>query len=316
MAELTKCRLTLEELKRHVGNEVAGVLGLSTVELRLEELGSVSRNDGPAAYRVSGRSGGALAVLLCSARSYPEMVQRGMSRASNARDALAPQQARAILMPLLEGRVENCTFALLRYCSPLTARRPLRWLQRALLAPRLLEWLFQVGASTLSDVDNSLVESSFGEPLQRLASLEGLAPSVRDSATLALRRLRDGAWQPRYVLMHGDFWMGNVLIHPIDSHGHVAWADRFIVIDWAGSELKGYPFYDLVRFAMSVGMTPRALRAEVVRHCQALGVDFRDAMSSLLGALGHVALHLECFPMDQYLRMAHACHTSMTRAAP
>ncbi len=109
--------------------------------------------------------------------------------------------------------------------------------------------------------------------------------------------------------------MGNVLIHqPIGEHDRAAWTDRFVVIDWAGSELKGFPFYDLVRFALSVGMPPRALGAQLVRHRQVLGVDSTDAMSSLLSALGHIAIHLECFPMERYLLMVHACHASMVSA--
>ena len=114
--------------------------------------------------------------------------------------------------------------------------------------------------------------------------------------------------------MHGDLWKGNILIEPGAARpGRTRWRDRFVVIDWPGSELHGHAIYDLIRLARSMRTPDAALRAEVRRHCDVLGASIEDAMAYLLSALGYIALHLEEFPMDKYLPMVEACHADLRR---
>jgi hypothetical protein len=236
------------------------------------------------------------------------MVERAMLRAAQARLTLAPAEAAAILTPLLQGRVLDLSFSMLRYCQPLSTRRPLSWLQRAALRPRLLDWLYKVTTQTVAVADASQREARFVAPLERLASLAQLGAATRAAARRAIQRLGDGSWQPRHVLMHGDLWKGNVLIdHPLPEVGRTHWRDRFVIVDWPGSELQGHAMYDLVRLSMSLKLGHAPLGAEVARHCAAVGADAEDAASYLLSALGYIALHLEQFPLEKFATMAQAC---------
>jgi hypothetical protein len=288
---------------------MAEALRVPPAHLTVELLNSVaSRADGPSAFRVMDASGKSRAVLLCSAPAYPDMVERAMLRAAQARLTLAPAEAAAILTPLLQGRMLDLSFSMLRYCQPLSTRRPLSWLQRAALRPRLLDWLYKVTTHTVAAADASQREAKFVAPLERLASMAQLGAPTRAAARRATQRLVDGSWQPRHVLMHGDLWKGNVLIdHPLPEIGRTHWRDRFVIVDWPGSELQGHAMYDLVRLSMSLRLGQAPLSAEVARHCAAVGADAEDAVSYLLSALGYIALHLEQFPLEKFAAMAQAC---------
>lgn len=244
------------------------------------------------------------------------MVARAMQRAAAARRALAPAEAAAILEPVLETRLNGMSCALLRYCHPLSDHRLIWRIQRRLLRPRLSEWLFRVAQQTRAEATPAECSACFGEPLERIAGEAAMAPALRADARRAVQRLLDGSWRPRHVLMHGDMWKGNVLIEPPTSlPGRRAWQDRFIVIDWPGSMTRGYAIYDLVRMASSMKMGPDALTRELQRHCEVLEAEAEDASAYLLSALGHVALNLEHFPIEQFVAMAHSCHDTLMKCS-
>ena len=89
------------------------------------------------------------------------------------------------------------------------------------------------------------------------------------------------------------------------------WRDRFVVIDWPGSELRGYAIFDLIRMSQSMRLNTRSLRREIASHCQLLNCGMADSLSYLLAALGHIAMNLEHFPVDAYARMADACFATL-----
>jgi hypothetical protein len=105
--------------------------------------------------------------------------------------------------------------------------------------------------------------------------------------------------------MHGDLWLGNILSR--SSSLAKILTRKFVVIDWPGGEVKGYPFYDLSRLCTSVGSSTWRYRSELVAHARILGCPVRDVEANLLSALGHIGLHLECFPEERYVGMAVQC---------
>ncbi|MCP4006756.1 MAG: phosphotransferase, partial [bacterium] len=117
----------------------------------------------------------------------------------------------------------------------------------------------------------------------------------------------------RYVLIHNDFWRGNVLL---DSTRSGPWPERFVVIDWGGSRVRGHAIFDLIRMADCLKLGDRVLRGEVEAHCRILECELIDARSHLFSALGHLAMNLDRFPLPRFLEMAQQCVQRLDSAIP
>jgi hypothetical protein len=184
-----------------------------------------------------------------------------------------------------------------------------------LLRPSIFDWLRQATEGTLRDAEPAAIERNFAAPLQHMVSLTPINDHLRAAASRSIERLNDGTWLPKHVLMHGDLWKGNILIRPQDNIlRRLNMSDRFVITDWAGSEISGYAIYDLVRLAESMRLNALNLRREVDRHCCLLGCEPVDSTSYLLAALGHIAMNLEHFPIDRYKHMAESCYVALERA--
>jgi hypothetical protein len=131
--------------------------------------------------------------------------------------------------------------------------------------------------------------------------------TLRGPAEAALASVQSGAFVPQSRIMHGDFWVGNVMLDP-------AGVRPFILIDWRGSNVDGFPIFDLVKFAQSSSLGRRALRAELGAHAERLGCDIGDTRSYLLAALGYIWIHLEQFPPERFLAMGENCLATLNNA--
>lgn len=268
--------------------------------------------DGTTVLLIRDSAGKPRAVALCSAPIAPDMVRRAMSHAREAKLLLGELVGSPILNPLTEGYVRGLSYAVLPYCADLSNHRTVWWLQRRLLRPLIFNWLWRVTECSVCDIEPAAIDHSFAEPLRRLASL---GDGFRVAARWATGRLDAGVWVPKHVLMHGDLWKGNILIRP-KNYADEPWRERFVVIDWAGSETGGYAMYDLVRLSQSMRLTTGFLRNEVARHSRLLECEPVDAKSYLLAALGHIYMNLEHFPLSRFSRMAEDSFAILERALP
>jgi len=236
-------------------------------------------------------------------------VARGTERARQAKQALGPELGRVILDPLVEGELDGLTFSILPYCAPFSSSPWIwRW-QRLTLRPALLRWLREVVRATAISPEDRKIEEGFAVPLERLARMPAVSASLRAAAAQARERLAKRHFSPRQVLMHGDLWKDNLLIDQRGAKGraHASVHDSFVVIDWPGSTLAGYPIYDLLCLADSIGLRGRRFRDEVDIHARILGCEPMDVRTHLLAALAHTALHLEHFPVERFAQLADAC---------
>jgi hypothetical protein len=246
------------------------------------------------------------------------MISRAVLRSRDAKSLLDIASGNHILDPIFEGRVQERSFAVMPHCENLSNIRPVWWLQRWALRKPLFGWLQSVTAQTARAVpdDDSLI--NFARPLEFISSFKIMNREIKSSAIHAKRRLLERKWMPSYVLMHGDFWKGNILIGPTADFpaAGTRWNERFVIIDWPGSITQGYAMFDLIRLAQSFRLSSNALKREIEAHCRILRCDESDAISYLLTALGHIGENLENFPPESYARMATSCYATLASAFP
>lgn len=274
--------------------------GLLRAPVALQRLGQDTDDhpDSKLVYLSRGRHGFVVAV---SPPRFPEVVAEECLKAATMRSQLADLGA-PILEPLDMGRIETSTYAVLPYRKPLSKRRGLNWAHRIWMKRHLIEWLLQVAQRRTAPCAQSRYEVS----LQALGAV-----LAQDSPTAALlrtaeARLRSGRFAPRTTPMHGDLWKGNVL--------HGAASTAFTLVDWRGSETRGYPLFDLVRAADSLGLSPQTLHRELRLHRAALGCEMQDLPLYFLGALGHYAARLGEMPPAEFRAMSDRCATRLARA--
>ena len=228
-------------------------------------------------------------VLKVSPPAFPNVIREMTDKARLAREALGADLGRVIPRPLGEWQMEGASCALFEELAPISSARVRRSIQLSKIRPKLLQWLREVarvdrGVSTQTRLHlNSLANCPF--------------PALQHDAKLALAKLNDGDFYPRATVMHTDLWLGNIMLDPLGKRD-------FVVIDWRGSTTDGYPIFDLIKLAESFRLTPKALKAELDSHADALGCSLDNMRNYLTAALGYVWHHLDQFPPERFAAMA------------
>lgn len=297
------------------GRATSGVAASRVVPVR--PVGDEPRPDSPSKFLVLDRRDRPIGFAFADAPSAPGMVARNGDRAREARRVLGPDVGRPVLVPLGQTSLGGLGMAVYPYCQPL-ARTRLEWgFQRSSVRRWAAEWLRQVAARTARPpADDAGAVAGFMRPLEVLASMGAVDEGLRAGSREALRRLQQGLWRPRHVLMHGDLWKGNLMVRSGAGALHRLRPSQcdVAVIDWATAELTGYALFDLVRMADSLGLDAATFRAEVLAHCAILECDIADAHGHLLAALGFRAANLDQFPVERFALMAARCHSTLSRA--
>jgi hypothetical protein len=308
-------RLTNDDLIHWLNSPLADAIGIPNGKFEISLLSPGDKvADGTTVFLLRNLSDQPLAVVLCSPAVSPGMVKRAMDRAQQAKVSLSNSAGKHILDPLAQGWVKGLSCAILPYCLRLSDTR-FWWIQRALLRQSVFDWLRQLTECTVSEANSASIEHKFVAPLRHMVWLTPIRGSLRAAASRAIERINNGEWTPKLVLMHGDLWKGNILIRPQENIlRRLDMSERFVITDWAGSDISGHAIYDLVRLAESMRLNVRNLSREVNRHCHLLGCERVDATSYLIAALGHIAMNLEHFPMENYTNMAESCYATLDHA--
>jgi hypothetical protein len=167
----------------------------------------------------------------------------------------------------------------------------------------VLKWLRGVTTACAARYPEPADHAGALEALARLRGCDGMGGEVRDAIDRAAARLEGGSWRPRMVLDHNDLWPGNIMANR-DAAGRAMGASGYVVIDWAGANLRGGGFADLLRCARGFNLTPRQLRVEIEFHCRTLGLQPEDATSQLLLSLGWLHQNLEHFPIERFVELS------------
>ena len=254
-----------------------------------------------------------VAVALCAPDSHLDCVGPATRSSVQCKQLLGTPLGTHILSPLAADELEGLSWAIYPYCTPLSDSRLLWPLQRKFLRQSVFEWLLDVAKETVCDVSPSEKESCFLQPLEYMASLSSLPKPIQQAAKVSCHTLETGAFSPNFCLMQGDFWKGNLLIDNrfVTAPQGASWSKRFVIIDWAGAQIKGYPFYDLIRFADSFRVKGVKLVECIHLLCQELGCTVTQGRSYLLAALGNIGMNLECFPFEEFLSLVENCYNTM-----
>ena len=238
-----------------------------------------------------------------SPTAAPGVVARASSCAMEAANRLASAEASAVLKPAVCGENRGMSYAITPWQQP-TADSVWGWrLQRWRIGPQVLKWLAAVTRHTQVPVGPDARDSQVRGPLEQFASNSRLSEPLRHVARVALDRLDEGAWEPRFALTHGDLWAGNVLL-PRDRESRRQASYRFYLIDWGGARPAGLPLLDLVRALSSFSVPGTWARRCVARHCEILCCDTVDAMSYFVAAIADLGCRLEHMPLENYLESA------------
>ena len=251
-----------------------------------------------------------VAFIVLSPPDHPRAVATAAERAREVRERLGEALGAAVLTPLHVGESSGASYSITAYCEPISSNRWVARWQRWRLGPAALRWLAAVVEQTAAAADPGQVERLFERPLQALAEHPAVDEDVRAAAASAGEALRSGAWRPRTVLAHNDFWVGNLVQRRDPPRG----AAPFFVIDWAGALIEGHAVYDLVRMSMSLNLAPQQLRALLASHCRALRCTPEAAGHYLVSALGRLCENLGEWPIEQFARTASVCHRHLASA--
>lgn len=259
--------------------------------------------DDPSKSYVADLRGRRVGVLIMSNPVSPGLVARSVGGAHDARQALPHRLASVILAPIVADSYQGLSYAIWPIHRDLSSARVLRHLQRRHVRQKTLVWLRAATQQTLcTEIEVDELQSHYIDPLMHVVQHGRFADDLRHAAEEGLDRLRSLAWQPVGVLQHSDLWLGNCLL-PLDKKAKRRSYYGFYIIDWAGTLVSGHPFFDLFKFSVSSRLPTRRLREETRAHCHIVRCEFRDVISYLLAAFGHIGMSLECFPESRYLQM-------------
>ena len=310
MGNTTAIQASLDKFNKILETLLLSALGNHKLMANIDRLEAPKGvKDSPVKLIVRDTASRPTAVVLYSSPVSPNLVSRGMDLAVQAKQAMGSELGSVILDPLGRGDIEGRSYTILPYCRPMFSWKPLRYIQRKVIRPAVINWLFGVTKQTKSIAAQESINKDFLEPLKYMTHLQTAGEEVNSASLRALKRLECGQWIPHHVLMHNDLWEGNILPgKPSNQNKTYKRSYGFIIIDWPGCQLKGYPIYDLVRLSQSLRLNSRQFTNELKRHCTLLGCTQEDSEGYLLSALGNIGLNPEHFPADAYVRLIESCY--------
>jgi hypothetical protein len=244
------------------------------------------------------------AFILCSNPLGKTLVKENVEKARTAKALLSAPHDRIIDLPFLSGDVQGVSWALYDLNIALSQSRGAWQAQKRLLTPVVGRWLTDVLETTGKPVSHRDLSSKIISPLEGLCREKAFSEEMTKAAADALKRIESGAWKPCTALAHNDLWRGNIMRPPRTP----VFTRQFRVIDWAGSDVSGIPFFDLFKFLQSFTVPRRDGQKLIQAHCNLLECSPMDVTSYLLTALGVLGQNLNQFPHHAYVNLARGLY--------
>lgn len=251
-----------------------------------------------------------IAFAIFSSPLNPGHVHRGIKNVELIKKQITKELANHIVDHIDEGDIDGLSYAIWPFYQPLSNSRLPWFVQRKALSGSISDWLLSIAQKTSVIATSEKIETKFIDPLHFLSKLFSNNQFLQKKVHESLKCFDDKSWRPVNIVAHNDIWKGNILLNkyisylPFVSHPEGA---KWVVIDWSGSQIHGYPIYDLVRFAQSFKLSTGQLRQQLARHCDILHCDFNHARCYLVCSLAHLAMNLEYFPVHRFIELAGSC---------
>ncbi|SMC99211.1 Ecdysteroid kinase [Desulfocicer vacuolatum DSM 3385] len=240
------------------------------------------------------------AFILCANPIGKTLVKDNVEKARSARSLLQSPHDQVIVLPFVHGEVLGVSWAIYDLNTPLTANRWMWQVQKRLLTPMVGKWLTDVVKQTRHPMCATGQSVAVISALQTVCREKKFPKEMIQSAENAMEALSSGAWCPFTSLAHNDLWRGNIMRPPKTG----VTACQFRIIDWAGADTRGIPFFDLFKFLQSFTV-PRSQGKKMIQaHCDILECRPVDATAYLLTALGVLGQNLNQFPHHAYVNLA------------
>lgn len=258
--------------------------------------------DATQAFFIDGVSPEYSCVLLLSNPDAPDFVAEAASKASHARSVLGDGLGQRVCVPVLTGSWAKQSYSLYKRLDGYSQNKYLRRVQTLWSAGMVLEWLADVFGQTKHEL--TAKENGFLEPLHALSEDDSLAEHVQQAAIGLCSRVQSGELRTFKCLQHGDFWFGNVMF-PRNLIGATAPLQKeFQIIDWAGSEISGYPAVDALRFSLSVFGHGEYASRKLQAYCRATDLTKAEFALHSVCAVGWLHANLNHFPKPRFNAMA------------
>lgn len=295
-----------EEYVIDIAEHVSVGLGdtLDAVTIRpIAKLGGVTVIDTSLPFYIDGKSQRDDVVLLLSSKHFPLVVNEDVDKAQAISRLLHASTSQNISRPLLTDSYGEQSYAVFERLQPMAENRAVRYLQKRYFFPKVASWLSELAMQTRRHYHDEIeIQNLFIEPLQSISTSSDMPTNIREFSEHCISKALDCSSTLFTVAEHGDFWSGNVLFRRTLPRNLSPFLGDFVVIDWRGSNIRGYPCSDLVRYCLSC-YRPKSIHVgNALRNYNAsLEIENFQVGIYLLASVGRLGLNLDQMPRDLYL---------------
>jgi len=275
--------------------DLSGVVRLSRPDFKADVADAVE------VFLVPGRQRRDDTILSLSPPAFPEAVAAAVARTEALARRLPDALANTVLLPEHRGSYSGRSFVLYRRLHAVSENRVLGYLQKRALRAPVMQWLGDLAqASRCKLSDRAEIHRRFLDPLGKLSEEQGASDALREAARAAAEAIAGGEVQPVTIIQHGDFWLGNILLHSAWPRWQTG-RYPFTIIDWGTVNVDGYPVVDLMRFLNLTTRDPGVRTAMLNAYLAATGLEREAALPHLCTGIAWLGMHRNQFPLSRYL---------------
>ena len=250
--------------------------------------------------------------MLVSRIDNGDIATRSALNTRKISSTLSAKTALGVVAAQSHGTFENHSYAIFPKYYPLSHNRIVRKIECYWILPKVVSWHKAFSAETKvpfkPEESPALIERL--KALQDCFSSEkNLSKEIRNTI---LRIKNRGTPELFTCASHDDLWWGNVL-----KTGRLFGDAR--IIDWAGLDMHGNAFFDLIRMLLSFRPSHRYAKKLLTEYTTVFDCDLVDVKLYLYISAANLFNRLEYFPLERFQNLVIECRNylaQITETAP